>query len=43
LEKIERKFYYSEQILDKDYYSKIFNNWRLKGYNINEIINKRKV
>jgi hypothetical protein len=27
LEKIERKFYYSEQILDKDYYSKVFNNW----------------
>jgi hypothetical protein len=26
LEKIERKFYYSEQILDKDYYSKVFNN-----------------
>jgi phosphoglycerol transferase MdoB-like AlkP superfamily enzyme len=26
LEKIERKFYYSEQILDKDYYFKIFNN-----------------
>jgi hypothetical protein len=43
LEKIERKFYYSEQILDKDYYFKIFNNWQLKGYNIDEIINKRKV
>jgi phosphoglycerol transferase MdoB-like AlkP superfamily enzyme len=26
LEKIERKFYYSEQILDKDYYSVILNN-----------------